>query len=63
MKILQCCKGCEKRHPLCHADCPEKAAADAIRAEWKKQHKVNEPCYDYARSGKTKTLKRRHLKK
>lgn len=63
MSILQCCKGCEKRHPLCHADCPEKAAADAIREEEKKRRQVNIPCYDYARQSKNKRDRRRNLKK
>ena len=59
-----CCKDCEKRHPLCHADCPDKAKTDAARQEMKKHMAKENPCMEYQIAKKEKTQKKvRHHKR
>lgn len=64
MKVLECCKGCKERHPLCHADCPKKAAADAEREAMKQAKAGNIPIMAYSRDKKeiVNRKRRRHQK-
>ena len=35
--MYDCCINCEKRHPACQDDCPDKAKADAMLKKIKQQ--------------------------
>ena len=63
--IKTCCKECYDRHPLCHSDCPKKAAQDALREEIKQKKLETVPCAAYSRERKVIIEKkvRRHKKK
>ncbi len=50
--MYECCKGCEFRHYLCHADCPEKAKADAEKEARKKAVREDLPIKAYSREKK-----------
>lgn len=64
MKYHKCCQECVKRYPLCHADCPEKAAEDAAYQEMKKEKNKINPCRDYQVAKKEKVEKKvRHHKR
>lgn len=52
MNVYECCKKCEFRHYLCHADCPEKAKADAEHEARKKAAREDLPIKSYAREKK-----------
>lgn len=63
MNLYKCCKGCGKRHPLCHKDCPEKAKIDAQIEELRKEKRKQEAILDYKRTEHNKRTRRRNLKK
>jgi len=64
MNLYECCKNCEFRHFLCHADCPEKAKADAKMQALKEARKEGIKVREYAIAKKEKKLKeRRHQEK
>lgn len=54
-----CCKDCEFRHYLCHADCPNKAAADAVNEAMKKAMNEKLPVRAYSCEKKRKSEKKR----
>lgn len=59
MKFHQCCHGCYKRHPKCHADCPDKAAEDAAYQEMKEQKAKTKSCMENQADKKEKINKKR----
>lgn len=59
MNIYECCRDCEFRHYLCHADCPEKAKADAEMEALKKALNEDKPIKGYAISKKERAIKKR----
>lgn len=61
MSVFECCKDFQKRHPLCHADCPDKAAADAEHQARKKKARQNSPVIGYFKD-RTKKMKRERQK-
>lgn len=64
MNLYECCKNREFRHYLCHADCPEKAKADAMMKALKEARKEGATVMEYANAKKEKKLKnRRHQEK
>ena len=64
MKFHKCCHECYKRHPKCHADCPDKAAEDAAYQVMKENKAKDTTCIEYQISKKEKVIKKaRHHKK
>lgn len=59
MKSYECCKNCYERHPLCHATCEKKAAADAEYEELKRKKAEKVPIMAYSRAKKEKSIRKR----
>lgn len=63
MKPYECCKGCEKRHPKCHAICPEKAVCDAEMEALKAKIDEKMPVYAYSKAKRERAIEKRRQKK